>query len=386
MASFAFMDIEKIKTEGTMTSKYIHNTRKIQIDNVIPELSDKNETLVALPKINGKELNYNEAFKDRLSTLDYYKEHNVRSNAVLGYEVLMTYSRDAKIDVEAWKKQSMDWLHKTFDVASDGRSNVLNAEFHADEVGNVHIHAIVVPIDERGRLNAKRFTDGSRAMSDLQTTYAESVADLGLRRGVAGSSANHKDIRRMYANLNNATVLPKVKVGETAEEYKERVMEQMKTAYASGMRQVDDYAVRRRQEMDEQFNEEKAAIERELMHKQKEAQKQVDKIEERKEELEQDVLSYEEMVETLAMQIAQTKKELEELEMAVDEEHNNENARLFYEDIQLGLDILEEDDPEEAKAIQEGLEHLQFLAEQRREEMAEQEEAEEEMLNESLGL
>ena len=85
-----------------------------------------------------------------------------------------------------------------------------------DEVGSPHIHAFVVPIDERGRLNAKRFTDGSRAMSALQSSYADSVKETGLKRGVSGSSARHQDIRMMYANMNNAMVLPDIKKGETA--------------------------------------------------------------------------------------------------------------------------------------------------------------------------
>lgn len=369
MAAFAFMDIEKIKSAGTLTSKYIHNTRKTEIDNVIPGLSENNETLIALPKVGGKELNYNEALKDRLSTLDYYKNHGVRSNAVLGYEVLLTFSRDANIDLDLWKKQSVDWLHKTFDVASDGRSNVLHAEYHADETGNVHIHAFVVPIDERGRLNAKRFTDGSRAMSELQTTYAKSVADLGLKRGVAGSSARHQDIRRMYANLNNAMVLPEVKMGETAEEYKERISEYAKTAFAKGMRDVDDYAVRKRQEMDEQSNREREAINLELRKHAMVAEHELKQLEGKKQALEGSIVSYQDMVDMLLDEMADTKKELDELKLQRNKELDDENARVFYENIQLGMEVLRKNNPEDAAVMQYNIEYLQDMGIQRRNEI-----------------
>lgn len=384
MAAFSFMDISKIKTAGQLTSKYIHNCRKIQIDNVIPELSDQNETLVALPKVSGKELNYNEALKDRLSTLDYYKTHDIRSNAVLGYEVLMTFSREAEIDLDAWKKQSTDWLHKTFDVAPDGRSNVLHAEYHADEVGNVHIHAFVVPIDERGHLNAKRFTDGSRAMSELQTSYADSVSDLGLKRGIAGSSAKHQDIRRMYANLNNAMVFPEVKPEETADEYRQRIEDFAKTAFARGMKEVDDYSNRKRQEADEQIKEERDAIERELKKKQKMSDRDLKKVEKRKDDLEKEVVSYENMVDMLMNQITEVRRELSQAQLELDEELNNENARAFYENMQLGLEVLEETSPEEAKTMRENIDYVQELAVQRREELEQQKELEEQEMNEEI--
>ena len=171
--AFAFMDIQKIKTEGQMTAKYNHNCRKIEIDNVIPELSHLNEDLIPLPvDQNGNELSYYDAFKKRINELPYYQDHNIRKNAVRGYEVLLTFSKDESINVDEWKKLSVKWLKDTFNVAPDKRNNVLHVAFHADETGNYHCHAFVVPIDEKGKLNACRFTDGSRALSDLQTSFS----------------------------------------------------------------------------------------------------------------------------------------------------------------------------------------------------------------------
>lgn len=365
MAGFAFMDISKIKTEGQLTSKCVHNCRLIQIDNVIPELTENNETLVALPKSSGKTLNYNEAFKDRLSTLPYYQEHGIRSNAVLGYEVLLTFSKDESLDIESWKKQSTQWLHDTFDVAPDKRSNVIHAEFHADEVGNPHIHAFVVPIDERGRLNAKRFTDGSRAMSDMQSSYAKSVSNLGLKRGIAGSSAKHQDIRRMYANLNNAMNIPHARKNETAEEYRQRILDQAKTLMARGMREVDDYQVRRRQEMDEQLQAEREAMKLELKRNKKKNEHELKDLEIKKEELAKNIVGYESMMDSLLKQMEEEQQKLVEMESRFGSAEDLENKMLFYEQCEAGLEEMREVSPEEAEEIEEQIKHIQEIGEAR---------------------
>lgn len=366
MAGFAFMDISKIKSRGQLTSKFIHNCRLVQIDNVIPEKTKENETLISLTKKSGKTLNYNEVFNERINSLEYYQNHNIRSNAVLGYEVLLTFTRDSKVDLNQWKKQSVDWLHKTFDVAPDGKSNVLHAELHMDEVGSPHIHAFVVPIDERGRLNAKRFTDGSRAMSALQSSYADSVKETGLKRGISGSSARHQDIRRMYANLNNAMVLPDIKKGETAEQYKERIAEQAKTAYARGMRDVDDQSAKMRREFDEQKNLEYSAIKLEVRRARKEIEHEISEMSQKKDALEEEVLSYETMVQLMLEQMAVEKMKMQDVDLEKNKELNDENAREFYKNMESGLAAVYEEDQQEAMMLYDEMEYLLAVGEQQR--------------------
>lgn len=228
--SYAFMSIERIKSYNAMGAKYRHNCRRTdligkEIPNVITEKSYLNMELVPLPKnADGSEMDYEKAMKQRIAEQEFYRDHRIRKNAVLGFEVLMTYSRDDSIDAEQWARQSVDWLHRQFDRAGDGKSNVLHAVMHRDETGNVHIHAFVVPIDERGHLNADGFTHGSRVMSEMQTSYAKSVENLGIKRGIAGSTAKHADIQRMYAALNNVVSLNDTLPGETPEEYRDRVL------------------------------------------------------------------------------------------------------------------------------------------------------------------
>lgn len=196
------LQFQKIKTKEVLEKMFKHNSRIVSPPNVIKELSSTNVTLVALPTgADSVPLNYDAAVDMRINELEYHKTHKIRKNQVLALDVLLSFSRDADINVDEWEKRSVQWLKETFDVAPDGKSNLLHAVSHHDETGNVHIHALVIPVDENGHLNARRFINGRVAMSDLQTSYANSVADLGLERGIKGSSAKHKDIKKYYAEL-----------------------------------------------------------------------------------------------------------------------------------------------------------------------------------------
>ena len=338
--AFTFMDIQKVKTSGQLTAKYNHNCRKVEVDNADPSLAYLNEDLVQLPVINGKELNYREAFEKRIDELPYYKNHNYRSDQVKMFEVLLTYSKDENINKQEWKDKSLQWLKKTFDIAPDKQSNIMHVAYHADETGNVHCHAMVVPIDERGHLNARRWTNGSRSMTELQSSYAESVKDLGLKRGLSGSSAKHKDIRRMYAGLNRVIEVPEVNAGETALEYRERILEDIKTAYASAKKDIDDKTISQQRKNDEDTINARNAIQNELNN----TQKELKNLEKNKKKIKSNIVSYEEMLKELSSEMAKIKTEI----AFVDE---SKEKIEFYDELHKGIAIIEETNPEDAEIL-----------------------------------
>lgn len=356
---YAFMSIEKIKTIGAMTSKYNHNCRKVEVENAIPELAELNEDLVTLSKTaDGQEVGYADAFQQRVSSLPYYQDRSIKRNQVLGYEVMLTYSRDEKVDVEKWKSQSMDWLHKTFDVAPDGKSNVLHAVFHGDETGNVHIHAFVVPVDERGHLNAKRFTGGTRTMQDLQTSYADSVKNLGIQRGIAGSSAKHQDIRRMYATLNNAMNIPEVLPGETADQYRNRIIDNAKTMFASQVRSITTQQTKRThaadlyiQQQRQSLNEEADRIRSGLSH-------DVQALQNRKKELESEVDTLNENLDEYRKIVGELAAQMYEIRSALDDEEDRNEKAAQYDKLQQGLEVTSVRDPERAAEFRVELEDI----------------------------
>lgn len=231
--SYCFMSTQKIKTLGQMTAKYNHNYRKIEIENADPSLADRNEELVKLGnKENGDAKTYVDAFAERTSHLKH-----IRSNAVLGVEVITTFSREDNIDLETWKKENVKWLKDTFNKAGDGKDNVVNVVYHGDEVGNVHCHAMVIPIDDKGNLSASFYLDGSRALRDMQTSYADKMKQFGLKRGLEGIGAKHRDIKKFYADLNNAKNVPFPKRDETPFEYRDRVLESIEELQLAAMRE-----------------------------------------------------------------------------------------------------------------------------------------------------
>ena len=317
--AYSFMTIQKVKSMGTLQSKYNHNCRKIEVSNVIPAFINDNDTLVRLPEVDGQEVGYADAVKSRINELDYYKTHNLRPDQVLAYEVVMTFSRDADIDIEEWEKRSVQWLKDTFNVAPDQKNNIIHAICHKDEPGNVHIHAIVTPVDDTGKLNAKFFTGGSRAMSQLQSSYAECVEDLGLERGIAGSSAKHKDIRKFYADLNNTIEnVPEVLEGETAEQYRQRTFELQQAQLAAMLKKKYDMDQKIRAKRDRDFDNARRAFRSEFeIHNQSvkdvkeliEGYKlQVGQLEEKITSNETIVSNYEEQIKELSLELASLKK------------------------------------------------------------------------------
>lgn len=236
---YSFMTIEKIKTTAQMRGKYKHNFRVIDVPNADATRSHLNEELV---HTDGE--TYEEKYESRMKKFGYglkeadFKEQpelkKVRSNAVLGFELVLTFSREDRdrIDVEQWKKDNVKWLEKTFNPSEEFKekngSNVLSVVYHGDEAGNVHLHAFVLPIDERGRLNAQYYVKNRAKMIAMQDSYGKEMKERhNLDRGIKGSHARHEDIKRYYAalNMNLEKVLPPPFLDETVAAYRERANE-----------------------------------------------------------------------------------------------------------------------------------------------------------------
>ena len=72
------------------------------------------------------------------------------------------------------------------------------------------MYAYVVPRDpESGRLNAKRWLGGARALRDMQTEFVQDVGQQhGLERGIEGSKAKHTTIKQHYAAISKPVPNP----------------------------------------------------------------------------------------------------------------------------------------------------------------------------------
>lgn len=197
----AILRIAKLKTGGNIGGLNQHCTRTMEVPNADPELRQYNKQLVGTRDMV-KDVN------DRIAEAGC----NVRKNAVLAIEHLMTASPEAfnykKIKGEDGKpvlqgntknwnefeKCAMKWLTDQY-----GTANVVNVHVHKDEE-TPHIHAVVVPIKD-GKLNARHFINGREKLSEMQDTFSEAVKHIGIERGIKGSRAKHVDIKAFYSQL-----------------------------------------------------------------------------------------------------------------------------------------------------------------------------------------
>jgi Plasmid recombination enzyme len=197
MANYAIMRSAKVKTMGQVAGLGKHVERERETLNADQELTYLNERLAG----SG---DWQADVEARLAVAPI-----IRTNAVLSIEMMLgashewwTTGTEAEQDRrrDAWRDLSMAWLRDTF-----GELNVVAAVLHRDEL-SPHLQALVVPIDERGRLNARHFIGGDRhRLSELQDSYAERVAPLGLERGVHGSVATHQEVKQWYAQVQETT-------------------------------------------------------------------------------------------------------------------------------------------------------------------------------------
>ncbi len=132
----------------------------------------------------------------------------VRSNAVHAVEFLLSaspeyfrpnnpteYGTYDSVHVDAWAQQNIEWLKKEYG------DRIVRAELHLDEA-TPHIHAYLVPLDNRGQLNCRGIFGERKNMFALQDSYAAAMALLGLERGEKGSKAEHTSVREYYTAVN----------------------------------------------------------------------------------------------------------------------------------------------------------------------------------------
>jgi hypothetical protein len=138
-------------------------------------------------------------------------DQTIRKNAVLAVEFLLTASpgyfrpddpsRAGYYEpkhLEDFQQSACEWLANRYG------DRIVRAELHLDE-STPHIHAYMVPLDERGKLNCRALLGGSRyRLSELQDDFADAMATLGLERGIKGSKAKHTEISKYYAAVNSA--------------------------------------------------------------------------------------------------------------------------------------------------------------------------------------
>ena len=237
---YAICRIEKITSSHEMTSRYKHNYREYDVSHADGTLSHLNREVKGL---NGK--TYEEVSSDELirMRLNGYCGRKERSDAIRGIEVVLTYSQEDKdkVPLDLWIEKNVQWLEENFNPkdhiinlkTEDGRirqvesDNVKSIMVHLDEAVP-HIHAFVVPIDEKGALNAKSYTANRSMMMGYQTSYANAMSEFGLKRGAQNIKTTYQDVAKYHSELKKvvSAELPEPLLGESVIDYRERANEE----------------------------------------------------------------------------------------------------------------------------------------------------------------
>lgn len=108
--------------------------------------------------------------------------------------------------LKAWTIATLAWVKRQW--PDQVASIVLHG---AGRESTPHCHVLVVPRIRAGagwKLNSKSLFDRAR-LRELQSSYAEALAPLGIRRGEPGSEAKHSEVKQFYGAVQAAKQMPK---------------------------------------------------------------------------------------------------------------------------------------------------------------------------------
>lgn len=208
---FCIMRITKLHTNANVGGAISHHLRTRETDNADPEQIKNNwfypndyptnEKGFADKSVNA-DMEYRQ--KQQAKAMAIYKKRlpeKVRKNGVRAVEFMMTVSPEAMqkpgFNVRKYLNACDNWARETF-----GKENIFFVAHHFDET-TPHTSLLLTPIDENGKLNARKYFGGREKMSALQDDFYEKVGkEFGLERGIKGSRAKHQSIKSYYAKQN----------------------------------------------------------------------------------------------------------------------------------------------------------------------------------------
>lgn len=211
--------VEPIHTTAGFMAKMKHNYRIGNVPNADKDKMYENRQVIKLPV--GE--TYSTFYERKIAESSYYETHQVRKNAVLGYEIMLSFGSDnlpKDFSLDKWQEQSRRFLLDYFGV-----DNVASAVLHMDEE-MPHIHAVIVPMKD-GKLNGSAFIGDRDGMRKMHDEYNKYVKECGLERGSNYMNIEHEKVRKFYGNLNKAIEkdLPGPNEGEDIMSYAKRANE-----------------------------------------------------------------------------------------------------------------------------------------------------------------
>lgn len=197
----ASINIEKIKSKQGIQSIIQHNKREhARYSNEDIDLSKTHLNTTMEQKTADECYQY---FKDRLNELDNTTNTNFRADRVEAIGIEFTIPKE--VDSSKFEEFAYRYLCDKY-----GKENIISADCHRDEVhdyidnGEVkesleHIHAVVIPVDNNGKLNAKKVMGNRIEMKQMQKEFNELVfKEFGIKyqKGTVPKKKTVEELKR----------------------------------------------------------------------------------------------------------------------------------------------------------------------------------------------
>lgn len=207
---YAILRTQKLKSKQEVRRSLKHSFREQETPNADPNLTPENTHIGA------------ENTREAIQKIEARLPEKIRKNGVLAIEYLITASPEdmhakSRKEQDAYFSDAKKWLEE-----KHGVENVIYTGIHRDET-TPHMYAYVVPIDSKGKLNCRAFLGGAKALSEMQTDFADRVGKKHkLERGIEGSRAKHTKVREFYGAIEAA---PHKHARFTADHLKPKMLE-----------------------------------------------------------------------------------------------------------------------------------------------------------------
>jgi hypothetical protein len=199
--AYAVLRVHKLRSDQKIETAAAHNRRANAVPNADPARRSVGMFSHSSPIL--------EVVEDVIRRRVTHPEARVRTNSVRAMEVVLSASpeyfrpgapeqagvwEDARL--RAWRAEAEDWLLREMP------GELVDVRLHLDEA-TPHLQAILVPVTGDGRLSANElFT--RRTLRGMQSSYAAALAGLGIERGIQGSRARHKPVKKFYGAVEAA--------------------------------------------------------------------------------------------------------------------------------------------------------------------------------------
>lgn len=200
---YAVLHIEKGKGSGGALGHHIDRTqgKEYSYKHSDPDLKHLNSHF----KLNAYcSMPLQDAIKERIKD-GYTSKRKINDNAVTHLKIVLTGSHERMKELETNGQGLKEWVieNKKFLEEKYGAQNIIRFTLHRDEK-TPHLHAVIVPLTQDGRLSAFEVLGNKTKMKNLQNDYAAAMAPFGLERGLENTGIKHEDAKAYYARMEKA--------------------------------------------------------------------------------------------------------------------------------------------------------------------------------------